>query len=145
MPGNMTGFVRRRRRVPHRSQRKGVAAVEMALVLPVLLIIALGTISVGQLIYFRKSMVTAAAEGARLATQRTTTSGDVTQRIAAVLESRRIENAAITINDGAAIETLPPGSLIEIDVDADYDAIGIDVFGLQVAVPVTVSATILRE
>lgn len=128
-----------------RPVRQGVAAVEMALVLPLLLLIAFGTISVGKLIYFRKCMVTATAEGVRLASQRATTSEEVTQRITAVLDSRRIGGAAIEINDGSEILNLSPGALVEINVQADFPSLGVAAFGLNIPVPVTVEAAILRE
>ena len=132
-------------RSANESNRGGVAAVEMALILPLLLLIAFGTISVGKLIYFRKSMVTATAEGVRLASQRATTSAEVTQRITAVLDARRIEGVSIDINDGSEILYLSPGELVEINVQADFPSLGVSAFGLNLPVPVTVEAAILRE
>ncbi len=57
---------------PARRER-GAAAVEFALVVPLLLTLVFGIISYGYLLSFRQSLSQAAAEGARASTRRART------------------------------------------------------------------------
>jgi Flp pilus assembly protein TadG len=61
----MAGGVARRRR--GRADERGAAAVEFALVVPVLLLLLFGIISYGYMLSFRQAISQAAAEGARAA------------------------------------------------------------------------------
>lgn len=127
-----------------RSNRKGVAAVEVAVLLPLLLIVVFGTLATSQLIYHRKSMVVAAHEGIRLASQRSVTSAEVLARVNAILASRRIDNAVITLTP-TEIDQAIPGELIELRVQADYNAFGATSYGSLMITGVNVNAAILRE
>lgn len=124
--------------------REGVAAVEMALVLPVLLIVLFGTINCSQMMHFRKSLVLAANEGIRLASQRETTSQDVLGRTNSVLSSRRVTNPDVTLVP-ANIETAAAGDVIELRITANFSGFGLGTFGFGSSVPVTVTTAILRE
>ncbi len=57
-----------RRTRSRRFARRGVASIEMALVFPLLLLIAFGIIEFGQLFFVRLTLINAAREGARTAT-----------------------------------------------------------------------------
>lgn len=65
----------------HRAPRRGAAAVEFAVVLPVLFTLMLGTWEVGRVVQVQQILVNAAREGARLAAQGQTinTTGAYTQ------------------------------------------------------------------
>ncbi len=126
------------------NDRRGVAAVEMALVLPVLLIVVFGTINASQLMHFRKSIVLAASEGIRRASERDSTSADVESLVSAVLSSRRVSNPTITLTP-ATIESAQPGDVIELQIQADFVGFSFGKSGLGPSVPVTVSTSILRE
>lgn len=125
-------------------ERRGVAAVETALVFPMLLLVVFGTITASQFIYFRKSMVAAASEGVRLASQRDSTSQAVNDRVNAILASRRISNATVTLTP-STIELLTPGSRVDLSVQAKFQGFGIGPLGKGVSYPVNVTLSILRE
>ena len=55
-----------RRRLPARRQERGAAAVEFALIVPILLLFVLGIIDFGRLYYTQINLTQAAREGARL-------------------------------------------------------------------------------
>ncbi|MBU2698629.1 hypothetical protein CCO04_26430 [Pimelobacter sp. 30-1] len=67
-----------RRRVPSRPDARGAAAVEFALILPVLMIIVVGIINYGDMLSVRQSVSQAAAEGARAAAVTTGSDSDKT-------------------------------------------------------------------
>lgn len=83
---------------PHRSNRirKGIAAVEMAVCLPVLMIIAMGTLETTNLISLRQRLLTVAYEAARTATAPGHTSQDGVDAGDAVLTARAINGGSVT-------------------------------------------------
>lgn len=74
-------------RTSRRSAQRGAAAVEFALVLPILLLLVFGIIGYGYMLSFRQSISQAAAEGARAAAVSQTDADRVTKARAAVNES----------------------------------------------------------
>ena len=136
---------RQQRTVDARTRRKrGVAAVETALVLPVLLLVMFGTMNASQLMYFRKSLVVAADEGVRLASQRDSTSADIQSRINAVLTSRRVTNSTVTLVPDT-FENSKPGDMIQVQIQANFTGMGFGLLGQNAQLPVTVTSVILRE
>lgn len=82
------------RRMRHAGKRRGVATIEFALVLPVLMILTLGTIDVCSVIFLRESATLAAYEGARQGVGRGNTNADVVSRVQQFLDERDINYGA---------------------------------------------------
>ncbi|WP_052301458.1 TadE/TadG family type IV pilus assembly protein [Planctopirus limnophila] len=133
----------RSRQIPQPA-RRGAAAVEMALVLPVLILVVFGTIAVSQIIHFRKGVVAATAEGIRIASRRDVSSTEVTTLVRQILTGRRISQATITITP-TEISNLRPGELIEIQVRANYTALGVEPLGWTVPTEIVYRGAVLRE
>lgn len=76
---------RRRRRPPVRG---GVASVEFAFILPVLLTLTLGTMDLCSVIFMKEAAVIAAYEGARQGVNRDGTNQDAVDRITDFLDNR---------------------------------------------------------
>lgn len=100
-------------------QRRGLAAVEVAVCLPILLMITFGVIESCNLIYFKQSLTVSAYEGVRAAISSNSTAATTTDRAQQVLTDRRVQ--------GATIETVPSdpataayGDYILVRVTADY-------------------------
>ena len=138
-----SGILLRRRALRPR-RRRGAAVVEMALVLPVLVLLILGTYTTGRLLYFRKSMVVAVGEGLRVATQRQSTSQDVLEHVQSVLALHGIEGATVDLVPLLIEDTLP-GDRIDLSVAADFSAVGTTVSLDLTTLPVEVEGSILRE
>ena len=68
--------------------RRGVAAVEMAVCLPLLTIFSLGAIETANVIYLKQALVQVAYEGARAGMQSSATAADVTTRCNEIITSR---------------------------------------------------------
>lgn len=124
--------------------RRGVATVELAFVLPVLLIIVFGTIEVCQRIFLRQSAVIVAYEGARLAARGISTNAEVTTRCQQLLTSRRVRNATVTTVPADFLQS-PTGTEIRITITVPWA----DNSASKVVVPnqgsMTVSSFMLRE
>ncbi|WP_186776378.1 TadE family protein [Rubripirellula reticaptiva] len=80
---------RRRRRCDAR--RSGIATIEFAIVLPVLLTLTIGTIDVCSVMFLKESAVLAAYEGARQGVGRGRTNADVTTRVQEFLDERNVQ------------------------------------------------------
>lgn len=70
---------------------RGVAAVEFAIILPVLVVLTLGTIDVCSVIFLREGVLLAAYEGAREGVQQDGTNASATARVTEFLDARNIQ------------------------------------------------------
>ena len=83
--------------------RRGGAAVEAVIVIPLIIILMLGTLEICSRIYLKESVSICAFEGVRAGLGRTTTSQDVTDRVTEMLKDRGIllnsggKNGSITV------------------------------------------------
>lgn len=124
--------------------RKGIATVELAMVLPVMLILVLGTIEVCQRIFLRQSSLLVAYEGARLAARSITSSQDVISRCNAMLEQRRVVGGQVEIIPENLL-ALAPGDLFTIRVTVPWASNSPTRFVLKDQGTVSVDVHMLRE
>lgn len=134
------------RRSSQRGNRRGSATVELALVLPALLALTLGTIDVCTTIFLRESAVLAAYEGARQGVGRGRTNADVTARVQAFLNERNI------VYTGSVVEISSPGfgsaeTLDPVTVTVNIPVAGNTLIPSEIVGDLTVSAgvTMVKE
>jgi Flp pilus assembly protein TadG len=100
---------RARERRAHDEGQRGAAAVEFALILPILMILIFGIISYGMMLSFRQAISQAAAEGARAAAVAQRDADQVpnaTKAVNEALESYGVSCAGGTLTrDGANVGT----------------------------------------
>ena len=94
--------------------------VELAVCLPVIVVIIFGSIEACTMIFLQQSLSAAAYEGARVAARSKATNAEVDLRIEEVLSARQVDNYAVT-RDPADIESASPGSYITIEASAACD------------------------
>ncbi len=105
------------------ASRKGVAAVELALCVPLLLTLTMGMVETGNVISTQTRMYSAAYEAARLATRPTTaenraaTSGAVIAYAESLLNQLGISGAQVTLQP-ADLSTLVPQQLVTVTITA---------------------------
>jgi len=80
-----------------RKHRRAAAAVEMAIVTPILLTMLFGIIEYGWLFTVRQAVITAAREGGRVATLPGSTEDDVRQRVADYMEPLGLTTAEVGV------------------------------------------------
>jgi len=93
----------------HRNER-GAAAVEFAILLPVLMLILFGTIEFGLIMYFREVITNASREGARSGIVQNTvkpTAGEIQTVVTNFLTGTGLDPNAVTINIAGAGLTAP--------------------------------------
>ncbi len=79
-----------------RKKRRGVAAVEFALIAPLFFLLVLGMIEIGRMVMVKQSLTNASREGARIAVLDGTTKADVVKQVNTYLTSCGIHGATVT-------------------------------------------------
>ncbi|MCC9644308.1 pilus assembly protein [Rhodopirellula sp. JC740] len=92
------------RNVRSREQRSGVAAVEFAVCLPVLLLLVFGSIEASSMIFLKQSLNVAAYESTREAIRDGRSNADAEARARAVLDSRGIVGYRIEFPNGESLD-----------------------------------------
>lgn len=109
-----------RRRRPARGKR-GVAAAELAVCLPVVVLLVIATIEACSAIFLKQSLTVAAYEGVRTAISDGTTPGNVQAACNQILADRKVKGATVTITP-PDIASLQPGQFVDVTVSAPCDA-----------------------
>ncbi|RIK83543.1 MAG: pilus assembly protein TadE [Planctomycetota bacterium] len=111
-----------RRQPPSRrgSQRRAVAASELAVCLPIIVLLVLGMIEACTMIFLKQSLTVAAYEGIRTALQPGAVAADVETVCDGILADRRVQGGVVTINP-PNFETLAPGEYVQVTVSAPAD------------------------
>ena len=99
-------------------RRRGTATLELALVLPVLMLLVLGAVEACNMIFVRNAVTAASYEAARIAIRQDANSADAQARAQEVLEQFGINGAQVWTNPGE-VESLPRGSQVRVIVRAD--------------------------
>lgn len=104
-----------------RSRRRGVAAVEFAVCLPIIVLIVLSTIEACSMIFLKQTLAIAAYEGARTAIIPGATKADVEAACNQILADRDVSGATVTIKP-TSFNTLPPGQFVDVTISAPCNA-----------------------
>jgi Flp pilus assembly protein TadG len=111
-------------------RRRGTAAVEMAMVLPVFVTALLGIIELGRAIMVSQLLENAAREGARMAILDNTTNAQVTtaaqtfmQNAANIAPSKVTVTINVAGSNSAALSTANPGDLISVTVSIPFSSV----------------------
>jgi Flp pilus assembly protein TadG len=100
---------------------RGVAAVELALCIPVLLVLVIGTVEACNIVFLKQSLTTAAYEGARTAIGSGATTADVENQCQQILKERKVASGSITVNP-PIVSDVPVGQYITVAVSAPADS-----------------------
>lgn len=105
------------RRLLRRRKARGVAAAELAVCLPVIVLIVMATIEACSALFLKQSLTVAAYEGVRAAIDETATTTSIQAACNQILADRKIKDATIKISP-ANIDSLNPGDYVDITVSA---------------------------
>ncbi len=100
---------------------RGVAAAELAVCLPVVVLIVIATIEACSALFLKQSLTVAAYEGVRTALAERQVSGSVQNACDQVLADRNVRGATVTISP-ANIAALQAGDFIDVTVSAPCDS-----------------------
>lgn len=105
------------RRTNNTKGRRGVAATELAVCLPVVVLIVIATIESCSALFLKQSLTVAAYEGVRAAIDKGATTASVQAACNQILSDRRIQGSKVILTP-ATISSLKPGDFIDVTVSA---------------------------
>lgn len=99
--------------------RRALAATELAICLPVLVLLVFGSIQATNLIYLQHAATAAAYEGLLELAKPNATNASVAARIQQVLDAREVNNTQVRLlPEGVDVAQTPPGNSLTIEVTA---------------------------
>jgi Flp pilus assembly protein TadG len=104
-------------RTKHWSTRRGVAAAELAVCLPIVVLLVIATIESCSALFLKQSLTASAYEGVRAAIKKGSTATSVQTACNQILADRRIKGSQVNLNP-ANIASLKPGDFIDVTVSA---------------------------
>lgn len=127
-----------------KSKRNGTATVELAVCLPVVLLVTMGAVEGASMAFLRQTLVQSAYEGAKVAVRRGNEAEDGIHAAQSVVIGRQLQDVSISFTPRNP-DRLPPGEPVTITVTAPGDANSILPFGPFRGKTITVSATMAKE
>jgi Flp pilus assembly protein TadG len=100
--------------------RLGVAATELAVCLPVIVLLVVATVEACSMVFVKQSLTVTAYEGVRTALVKGSTATDVENTCNQILLDRRIDGATVTITP-RNIPSLSPGDYVDVTITAPCD------------------------
>jgi len=124
--------------------RRGVAATEFAVCLPVIVLLVLGMIECCTMIFLKQSLTIASYEGVRTALEERAVIADVRRSSQQILTQRRVNGGTITVNP-ANIPGVPTGQYITVTVTAPADRNSVILGSFFRGRILSASATMMKE
>ncbi len=120
------GDLRRQRLI---AKRRGIAAVELAICLPLMVIFTFASIEMCSAIYLRQTLTIAAYEGARVACHPQGMTADAREAAQRILTERNVNGGSIAINP-SNFDGVAKGTVIQVSVTAPVGANSLLRFGV---------------
>lgn len=108
--------------------RRGVATVEFAVCLPVIVLVVLGSIEAASMLFLRQAMIQSAYEGAKVAILRDADNTAAIAAAEAVIQGRQLDGVSISF-DPPNVAAAVPGDTIRVTASAPGDANSFIPFG----------------
>lgn len=124
--------------------RRGVAATETAVALPVLVLLVFGSIELANGIYLKQALTVAAYEGVRQATRPGATAVEAEARAAEVLAVREVPNFQIQISPAVVPQT-ERGTEVTVTVTAPGSGFSMGLLPLFDGLPLQGEASMVRQ
>jgi len=112
-------FGRPKKMTKRRPARDGVAATELAVCMPVIVLIVLATIEACAMIFLQQSLSVAAYEGARVALTPGAKSSNVAYQCELILDDRDVNGASVNVSPGD-IPGAAAGTWINVETSAPF-------------------------
>ena len=133
-----------RNRIARTNSRRGAAAVEFAVCLPVVLLVVFGSIQAASMLFLRQATIQAAYEGVKVAISDDGTDDGVREAAQLVLDGRQLTGVIIDIQP-SNVDSLEPGTVIDVVVSAPSDENTLFPFGLFTGTIVSANAVMVKE
>ncbi len=114
-------FLKHRSRVRN---RRGTAAVEFAVIAPLMMLFTFGLVEIGRIMLVKQSAIHATREGARVAIRPTAADQDVLDRVNEELALLGINDATVEMNP-ISLEMAEPGSAVTVSVRINLASVSV--------------------
>ncbi len=139
LPNSRTNWLNRRCRL-----KQGAATTELALCLPLIVLVAFGAVEGASMIFLKQMLVQSAYEGAKVAIQHNSTNEEIETATTAVLVGRTLDNAIVETNP-SSVESASRGDHVIIRVSAPSDSNSLFPFGFFRNQSITGTAVMVKE
>lgn len=107
------------------SKRLGVAASEMAVCLPLFVLVVFGGIETADMVFLKETLKSASYEGGRAGAKWNSTNQQVSDRISTLLDARHVSGATFVIDlpgNAADVSQLNRGDIFTVKIRAPADS-----------------------
>lgn len=125
-------------------ERRGLASVETAVALPVIVFLLFGSIELANGVFLKQALSVAAYEGVRAATYPLATTAEAQARVAQVLASRNVTNYQVTITPKVDATTAR-GTQVKVTVSAAANTYSLGVVRLFDGETLKAEACMVRQ
>jgi len=126
--------------------RRGNAVLEAALVVPILLYLAFGTVEFGYFFYVKNNLQGAAREGVRASIPPGATNTDVTSAISSQMTAAGLQSSGYTVTTTPSnISGLAPGTTVTVNVQCTWGTVGLRPLQLISAAKLVKGQAVMRK
>jgi Flp pilus assembly protein TadG len=126
--------------------RRGNAVIEAVLVIPILLLLAFGTVEFGHFFFIKHSLQGAAREGARAAIVSGATNADVNNAVSTSMTAAGLQGSGYTVTTNpASIADVASGTNISVTVQCNWGTVGVRPMAMINAGKVVKGVTVMRK
>jgi len=126
--------------------RRGNAVLEAALVVPILLYLAFGTVEFGYFFYVKNNIQGAAREGVRAAIPPGATNSDVTSAISSQMTAAGLQSSGYVVTTTPSnISGLAPGTTVTVNVQCTWGTVGLRPLQLISAAKLVKGQAVMRK
>ena len=106
--------------------RRGASVLEMALVLPILLMLSFGVVDYGYFLYVKNTVQGAAQAGVRTAITSSATNASVTTVISNMMTAAGLQNSGYSVTlSPSDVSTAAAGSTVTVTISCTWGSLGV--------------------
>ena len=105
-----------------KTRTRGAAIVELAVCLPVMVLMVFGTVEVASSIFLKQTLTSAAHEGALTGMRQNAVESDVLDRVNLILSARNISGCTVQVltdQTGVSFDQLAPGGMFRVQIQKE--------------------------
>lgn len=129
-------------------RRSGAALSELALVLPLLMLIVFGGIETADMVFLKESLKSVSYEGGRAVAKYNSTNAQVLERITALIDARQLVGATVELTlpaDADDVSETQRGQTITVTISAPAERNTVGPLRMYRGRTISASTTMVRE
>jgi Flp pilus assembly protein TadG len=130
------------------NSRRGVALTELAVCLPLLMLLTFGGIETADMVFLKETLKSVSYEGARASAKFNSNNDEVLARMNSIITGSQIDGASISVelpNDKTNVNQLDKGEIVTIRVSAPADANTVGPLKMFAGLTIEATTLMVRE